>query len=155
MAQMKKRKRYTDEFRASAVVMLEAAGYPNTKGALTRTAKRLGVAHSVLGSWYRADRNPPPSDLKREKRKDLADMFRDLTYDLLEAAPDAIQDASLRDIIVSAGITVDKLQLLTGGATDRTEVLGGLTHEHQDYRKFTRIQAEERPEGDLAPPGEN
>lgn len=40
--------KYDDEFRASAVLMLEAAGYPDTEGALARVSELLGVPARIL-----------------------------------------------------------------------------------------------------------
>ena len=71
----RERRQYDDKFRASAVVMLEAAGYPNKDGALATTAKHLGVPHNTLRNWFHGVHNPPPSDVRHEKRQDLAEML--------------------------------------------------------------------------------
>lgn len=55
-----KRKRFNDDFRASAVLMLEATGYPEKKGGLTQVSTHLGVPLSTLRGWFTAERNPPP-----------------------------------------------------------------------------------------------
>jgi hypothetical protein len=115
---MAKRRRYDDKFRASAVVMLEAAGYPDQKGALTRTANHLGVPLNTIKGWYTANRNPPPAELRTEKKGDLVTLFDSELEAIFGDMPNARPDASYRDLGVVAGILVDKRQLLTGEPTE-------------------------------------
>jgi transposase-like protein len=116
------RKRYNDEFRASAVLMLEAAGYPDKEGALTAVSKRLGVAHQTLSRWARAVQNPPPSILVQEKRIDLVGELTELLGLTVRAAKATVDDASYKELATAIGIYIDKLQLLTGNPTERQEV---------------------------------
>lgn len=118
------RKRYTDKFRASAVLMLEAAGYePGANGgALTSVSNKLKVPLSTLKGWYTAEHNPVPAEVRTEKKGELVDIIRREIYQALDEAPNARPEASYRDLITGAAILVDKLQLLTGEPTDRTEV---------------------------------
>ena len=74
--QLAKRKQYSDEFRASAVVMLESQGYPDVTGALSAVASHLHVPARTLSRWYRRENNPPPDNLVREKSGDLAALLR-------------------------------------------------------------------------------
>lgn len=48
MSTMRPRRRFTPEFRAEAVALVEAAG-----GNVARVAKELGVAESTVGNWVR------------------------------------------------------------------------------------------------------
>ena len=112
------RKRYDDKFRASAVVMLEAQGYPDKKGALSKVSKHLGVPESTLHGWARAKHNDPPSELRSEKRGELTALIENEIYNVLNAMPDAIPDASYRDLATGLGILIDKKQLLDGKATE-------------------------------------
>jgi len=115
------RRRYDDKFRASAVVMLEAAGYPDNKGALQRVANHLKMPPSTLHGWVNGSRNPPPSDLRCEKKADLQKYILAELGFVFGEAHNARQDASYRDLMIGFGILVDKLQLLTGEPTSRTE----------------------------------
>jgi transposase len=45
---MAKRKKYTQEFRASAVKLITEQGYP-----ITEAARNLGINVSILGRWKR------------------------------------------------------------------------------------------------------
>lgn len=79
------------------------------------------MPNTTLHGWYNATRNPPPSDVRTEKRREIADIIRSEIYAAFEAAPDARPDASYRDLITGAAILVDKLQLLEGKPTDIVE----------------------------------
>ena len=132
---MTKRRRYDDKFRSSAIVLLEADGYPDNKGALTRVARHLGVPYQTLSRWAREINNPAPLQLVQEKRRELIEIIRDEVYAALGSANNARDDASYRDLITAAAIMVDKLQLLTGKATERTEVVAdGLSDEQRASR---------------------
>lgn len=115
------RKRYTDEFRASAVVMLQAAGYPNTDGALAHIAKSIAVPHNTLRNWFHGKHNPPPSDLRQEKKGEIVDLLRDEIYGILGEMPNKREFAKYQELATSLGIAIDKLQLLSGEPTDNTK----------------------------------
>ena len=137
------RKRYSDKFRANAVLMLEAAGYEPGKngGALMRVAKALKMPHNTLRNWYVAAHNPVPSDVRREKRGELVTLIRDEIYNAIEAAQDQDKkfEASYRDLITGAAILVDKLQLLEGKATERTEIIDRTSPREAIFDELTRI----------------
>jgi transposase-like protein len=123
-----KKKHYDDKFRASAVIMMEAAGYPDKKGALMQVAGNLGVPHTTLSRWFRNINNPPPNDIAQEKRKELKELLEDELHGILGDMPGARFDASYRDLGVVAGILFDKLQLLKGKPTEIIDD-SGLTDE--------------------------
>lgn len=122
----RKRTRYNDDFRASAVLMLEAQGYPEKPGALAIVAARLGVPHQTLSRWGRAVNNPAPPELVQEKKIDLIEMFRAEIRAALHEANEARGDASYRDLMTGIGILTDKLQLLEGKPTEAFRV----THDY-------------------------
>lgn len=103
--------------------MLEAQGYPNKKGALSAVAKHLGVPRSTLRGWHTAQNNPPPSEIRREKRGDLAALIESELDSIFDEMPNARQDASYRDLATAAGILIDKKQLLSGEPTERAEIV--------------------------------
>lgn len=117
-----KRKRFNDDFRASAVLMLEATGYPEKKGGLTQVSTHLGVPLSTLRGWYTAERNPPPAELRNEKRIDLIGELTALLGLTFTAAKNTVNEASYKELATAIGIFVDKLQLLSGQPTERQEV---------------------------------
>lgn len=111
--------RYSDEFRAGAVLMLRAAGYPERRGALMETANHLGISHQILGRWFRRDQNPPPQKSVQIKMSDIVEMLKNEVVAALGELPNARPDADYLDIGKVMGIMVDKLQLLQGEATER------------------------------------
>jgi len=119
----KKRKRYDDKFRANAVLLLEGAGYPDTKGALTRVANNVGVPAMTISRWFKRANNPPPNELVNEKRPGLIDLIREEIYGVLATLPKERSEADYRTLVTGLGILVDKLQLLEGKATERIELM--------------------------------
>ncbi len=121
---MAKRKPYDDKFRATAVIMLEAAGYPEKKGALQKTADNLGIQARTLSRWFNGEQNPPPDQTVSEKRDELADLLDKEIRAALQEMDDARTEASYRDLGTVLGILVDKKQLITGKPTSRSESTG-------------------------------
>lgn len=119
----KKRRTYDDDFRASTVLMLEAAGYPDKKGALTAVANNVGVAPRTISRWFNKECNPPPDNIVKEKKGELIEELESLAFKLVEAMGGAIEDAPLRELGTTFGIVVDKWQLLKGNANWRIEVI--------------------------------
>ena len=132
MAKLGKRKRYDDQFRASAIVYLQAAGYPTVFGALSRISAKLDVPTRTLNRWWKSDSNPPPDNLVSEKRIDLVQAIREEAYAALREMGNAREEASYRDLGIVTGIMLDKLQLLTGQPTQRVETIASMLDELPD-----------------------
>lgn len=122
---MAKRRRYDDQFRASAVVMLEAAGYPTQKGALSSVAAHLSVPVMTLRGWYTAEHNPPPTELRNEKKEELADLFEDVArkYIAHAAKSDVIEGVAGNTAVIAAATAVDKMRLLRGLPTEIVQLI--------------------------------
>lgn len=119
---MARQKRYTDEFRASAVVMLESQGYPEQAGALTAVSRHLGVPLRTLSRWYNKEQNPPPDSLVNEKKGELVNRLSDLLEVFVEEMFSATKDATLQQLATAFGIVMDKRELLLGKPTSRSQV---------------------------------
>jgi len=119
---MAKRKSYDDDFRASAVVMLESQGYPQIEGALTAVAKHLNVPQRTLSRWFNGEQNPPPDQLVKEKKGELTERLDSLLDELVEEMRIALKGASLNQLSMAFGITFDKKVLLTGGSTSNDKL---------------------------------
>jgi len=121
--------RYSDDYVASAVLMLEAAGYPQKEGGLESVYKALrkggkpGPARTSLTNWYNRTKHPVESTTVEQKRAELQEVIRDEVYAAFQAAGAAREEATYKDLITAAAILIDKLQLLNGGATERTEIV--------------------------------
>lgn len=119
---------YTDEFRASAVLMVEAAGYPQTKGALNRVANHLGIPRQTLQRWTRGTNNPPPPDLVTTKRQDFVELLEDIMYGAAGETKKRIDNneldsVTLPQLMTVAAIAVDKRRLLLGQSTENNDTV--------------------------------
>lgn len=125
--------RYSDEFRASAVLMLAAAGYPEKKGALVKVAGELGISHQLLGRWFRREQNPAPQKLVQIKNSEIVALLKNEIRQAVVELALARPDADYREIGTVLGIMIDKLQLLEGEATER------IVHELSDSDRSEQI----------------
>ncbi len=112
--------RWTDDERAGAKLMLEAAGYPQRKGALTQVANNLRIPATTLRRWHLGLSNPPPAETVKRKKIDLQQAIKDEIAAALVEMGSARADASYRDLGTVTGILIDKLQLLNGEPTANT-----------------------------------
>ena len=122
------KKRFSDDFRASAIVALQAAGYPSKKGALISVAESFGVSYQNLSRWFNEVQNPPPQEIVHEKKDGLADLIRSEIYGILKEMDVKRPEASYRDLATSLGIATDKLQLLTGAPTENSKTTVIIEH---------------------------
>ena len=111
---------YSDEDKASAVLMLEAAGYPDRKGAMTQVVKALGVPESTLRSWAKNEHGAPPAKVRDRKKGELIESLNEVATKLIEHLGDIADTGDVRETATAAGIVIDKLQLLRGDSTANT-----------------------------------
>ena len=125
MTAKRKRKIYDDNFRADTVLMLEAAGYPNQKGALTAVAKKVKAPPRTISRWFNKENNPPPDRLVKEKRGELVERLEDMAHMLLDAMGVDIDENGVDAVraAVAMGITIDKWQLLKGEPTGIVKIV--------------------------------
>lgn len=122
--------RYSDEFRAQVIALLDGANYyENKTKAVTEVYKYLQgkVPMRTLYRWGNRENRPAPAKLVTEKKGNMADALEALTWALVEhaAQPDTIDDMSGREAATSIGIYIDKMRLLRGLPTEIIEVLPG------------------------------
>jgi transposase len=111
------RRRYTDEDRANALAALAANG-----GSIALTARQLNIPPQTLRQWARGARHPEATQMSDEKKLPLADAFEALSRQLLDGiTPEKIKRTGVKDLATSAGIAVDKMQLLRGEPTEITD----------------------------------
>ena len=123
----RKRRRYDDKFRTNAVLILEAAGYPDRKGALAHAARALGMPESTLHGWANGKNNPAPSELRCEKKADVIEFIKQEIPQIFRELGDARQDANYRELMIGFGIIMDKWLLLSGDPTERREIKGSVS----------------------------
>jgi hypothetical protein len=110
---MAERRRYTKRERVAAIMAADMTSVP-------AAAAATGIPERTLYRW-RDD--PAMAEYVTKTREALADDIRitaALAWDRLTQRI-AAGDIETRDLIVAAGVAVDKSQLLSGGATARTE----------------------------------
>jgi hypothetical protein len=114
------RRSYSPEFRAVALAALAA-----NAGNLKRTARQLGLPRKTLEGWA-SGRTPTPEALCRQARLLLADWYEQEARDCLAAiTPEKIAAAGLPELMVCAGIAVDKMLLLGGPCGAAPEARAG------------------------------
>jgi transposase len=67
------RRKFTPEFKAEAVEMVEAAG-----GTIAQVAKELGIYDSSLGNWVRQARAEAAGAPSAEERAEIRELRREL-----------------------------------------------------------------------------
>lgn len=125
------RRRYTDEFRASTVIMLQAAGYPDKKGALQEVSNHVGVASMTISRWFHASNNPPPNELVSIQKEDIVRLMIGEVHAAVIEMAKARQDADYKDLATAAAILTDKWQLLDGKPTERTAHVSELSDDER------------------------
>jgi transposase-like protein len=133
------RPRYTDDFRAQAIALLQANGWPDKKGALVKTAASLDIAHQTLSRWAMKVQNPPPPELVQEKSADLATVIRTELDAIFLSLPHVRSTANYKELMTGVGILIDKLQLLQGNPTERHEHVG-LSFEERNQEIATLLE---------------
>ncbi|HJX57498.1 MAG TPA: hypothetical protein VJ325_02135 [Thiobacillus sp.] len=109
---------YDDQFRASAVCMLQSQGYPENAGALSIVARHLKLPGRTLRRWFNGENNPPPDNLVQRKKEDLKTLFINEIYEILKVLPDHREDATYQQLTTSLAIFFDKVRLLEGLPTE-------------------------------------
>jgi transposase-like protein len=102
-----KRRRYTDNDRASALAALAA-----NAGNLTHTARQLGIPKRTLSQWAAGSRHPEATQAAEGKKGELADGLEEVAWKLANVIPEKLAGASLKDTAVALGIVIDKMRLL-------------------------------------------
>lgn len=67
------RRKFTDEFKADAVALVEESG-----GQIAKVAKELGIYDSSLGNWVRQAREEAAGAPTAEERADFRELKREL-----------------------------------------------------------------------------
>lgn len=131
--------RYTDEFRAQSVIMLEMSGYPDKPGALVATAKYLKIPHATLSRWYNGQRNPPPPEMVQVKKEEMIGLLKNEIVAAIREMVNARPFAEYKELATAMGIMVDKMQLLDGEVTSRTEIVDDRLTDNERANRITEL----------------
>ena len=112
------KRRYSDTERATTLAVLDSNG-----GNLSRTQREVGVPRTTLREWRDGRHHGEVADIRQEKRLELADLFEQFIRDVFEygLTEEKIKAASLKELMIAAGIAVDKLILLRGQTPDESQ----------------------------------
>ena len=118
----RKRRRYTDDDRATALAVLDS-----NNGNIARTARETGISQSTLRDW-RDDPHPDTAELRDQKRASLGALWEEVARAYIARAltEAAVKDTGAQSAITVAAIATDKLQLLSGKPTEINR------HEHNE-----------------------
>jgi len=114
--------RYTDEDKARVLALLEA-----NKGNVKRTNRETGVAEQTIRDWKkqaeREELTAPVVAALPAAREDVAKQMEGIRDKMLENLEAKVLNDELsgKDLLVGIGILTEKLLLLRGEATSRTE----------------------------------
>lgn len=120
---------------------LVAVTYQTNNGNLRRTARDTGIPVTTIRDWTRkweAEGYPEPVEAAvpavRESFLEEAELVRNLMVRRLQ---EKVQrgEASTRDLITGIGVLTDKINVLRGMATSRTETLQVVLPDTQELAK--------------------
>jgi DNA-binding transcriptional MerR regulator len=108
--------KYDDKFKASAVITLQGAGYPDNPYKLKEVAKQLRVPHRTLRRWFNNETGAPSARIVTQEKRDMSEDLRKLFFKLIDHAldEDTIDEMTGQQAITSMGIVFDKMRLLMG-----------------------------------------
>ena len=72
-SERRKRRKFTDEFKADAVALVEESG-----GQIAKIAKEFGIYDSSLGNWVRQAREQAAGAPSPEERAEIRELKREL-----------------------------------------------------------------------------
>ena len=119
---------YTEQFRAEALVTLEANG-----GNILQTAEQLSIGQATLSKWVAENRDiketssdlaVATAELVPETRESFISELKTLRNKVLRHLDGIVEDLKAREAAITLGILIDKTELLEGNATSRTAVVG-------------------------------
>src|SRR5690242_8542094 len=113
------RRRYSDNDKADALTVLDACG-----GNVSEAARKTGVPANTLSEWRDGRISVDVPKLREEKKAALSDRLEELAHTLIDAIPDKVGDANLRDVAVSLGVAIDKALVLRGDPNSITKSIG-------------------------------
>ena len=115
------RKTYSDEFReATAIYVKEARAGGMAWRALERELK---IPRRTIMRWVDSDNGVLVGDNGAPlKRQDLVERLTGMAHLILDNIEQTVSEAEFRHLMVGLGITVDKIELMSGRATERIDV---------------------------------
>jgi len=134
---------YTDQDKAAALAYLQSKGWR-----IAEAARDLGMPEDTLRSWAAGKRLPPGVREKYDEIKQgLSLKLENIANQIIDAIPDTIPTASLKDLGAILSVVIDKMRLLREEPTaitesmDRRAMLEGLIE--RTMKEFSGMTREE------------
>lgn len=108
---MAQKRRYSQRQKVAAVTAAAASS-------VLAAAQESGIPARTIGYWME---QPEFAEIRQRTREDLAEEFRVLAHKATARLIDLLPSMEARDVAVVASMSTDKSQLLSGGATIRSE----------------------------------
>jgi transposase-like protein len=136
--------RYSDQKRAEALAALAANGGPQTRGAIPRTARQLGLPIKTLAEWARTNKHPDILARASALAQPLADRLEALAHRITGVLEDEAKllSAPVSALATALAIAVDKMRLLREQATSLSSTI---THSAAAPPRFPRHPAVSPP----------
>jgi len=110
---------YTDKDKAAAPAHLQSNG-----GKVRRSARDLGIPYRTSGRWtHGGNISSRGREKYREIKEGLSSKLENIAYQLIDAIPDAIPNASLKDLGATLAVVIDKMRLLREEPTAISEAM--------------------------------
>ena len=136
---------YTPEFRAQALVTLEA-----NEGNILRTAEQLGIGEATLHAWVSQNRDQKThlavatAEILPDARAGFIDKLKTVRNKVLDHLDNIVPDLKAREAAITLGILIDKTELLEGNVTSRTAIVGNGETVDEAIKRLTD-ELESRP----------
>jgi len=130
-------KTYSEDEKAAALAVYVAEGRN-----LSATKRATGIPRKTLAYWIqsaaRETETPVETvELRQQKKSELASAYLGLAREAAEALRKKLPEMSGKDLAIAIGILTDKVQLLTGDVTQRTEI----TSPAEQEERLERLRA--------------
>lgn len=119
---------YTDKFKATVLLMLEAAGGVGHHSAMAQVSKKYGVPYRTLQGW--ANNGVKQIDLQAkteidelmdDTRKELVELFDTEVRSIFGSLEGKREEATYKELAWAAAVFLDKLQLLNNKPTQNVQ----------------------------------
>jgi transposase-like protein len=132
---------YTPEFKANVLVGIKSNG-----GNIEATAFQFGIPRTTIYRWL--NENVAQKELADEITKvegEFVEDLRELRNKVLHRVVGLVDEMTAKEATVALGILIDKIQLLTGQATDRREIIGNGESVDEAIKRLS-AELESRPD---------
>lgn len=123
VAKTSRKSTYSDEFVAAAIVLLQANGWPEIRGAQAKTARQLDVPQNTLIGWANeSNRNVHKARTFDIVKAELAEMWSEGASILYKQGMERRDELSAMQAFTAAAISTDKMDILTRGPAVNVQV---------------------------------